>query len=148
MESVQTYGWITDAAGMEPGLPCQIWSLLCSSFSSCEITHNSLKGSTLYQGGTKEGGGSKVSRLTSEGWSFQLKAFWAKSKRDLLLLTQARRRLHLRKGRKKKEEAERVRGRARRTGRGRAEIQVLWELRTRRGWEPPTSIPPGSQIQP
>lgn len=54
----------------------------------------------------------------------------------MLLLTQARRRIHLRKGGKKKK-AERVRGRARRTGRGRAKIQVLGELRARRGWEPP-----------
>lgn len=54
----------------------------------------------------------------------------------MLLLTQVRRRIHLRKGGKKKE-AERVRGRARRTGRGRTKIQVLGELRARRGWEPP-----------
>lgn len=56
----------------------------------------------------------------------------------MLLLTQARRRIHLRRGGEKKEEAERVSWRARGTGRGRAEIQVLGELRARRnGWEPP-----------
>lgn len=58
----------------------------------------------------------------------------------MLLLTQARRRIHLRKGGKKKK-AERVRGRARRTGNS-----GLRRVKSQEGLGAPTSIPPDSQI--